>query len=72
MVKKKSIKKYTTKTGQNTGTSKNSKKVIKNADMTPRVQNSQNLNSGNLLANGLYNIYDLNDSSDDLNDFNDR
>ena len=40
--------------GQNTGTSNISKKVIKRAIMTARTHEYQNLNSGNLRANGLF------------------
>jgi len=40
--------------GQNTGTSKNSKNVIESAISVARKHEYQNLNSGNLLAKGLY------------------
>ena len=53
MVIKKRMKKYMTNIGQNTGTSKIEKKVMINAIPVPRKQAYQNLNSGNLLVNGL-------------------
>jgi hypothetical protein len=45
--------KYNKRIGQNTGTSKISKKVIIIAIIVARVHDSQNLNSGNRRANGL-------------------
>jgi len=45
--------KYNKRIGQKTGTSKTSKKVMKNAMIVLRVQAYQNLNSGNRRANGL-------------------
>ena len=47
--------KYNNKIGQKTGTSKISKKVIKNAIITERIEEYQNLNSGKRRANGLKN-----------------
>lgn len=52
MVAKKSTKKYSSKIGQKTGTSKMEKNVIRMQIAVPLEHASQNLNSGNLLANG--------------------
>jgi hypothetical protein len=46
--------KYRSSIGQKTGTSNNSKKVMNVAIIIAREQEYQNLNSGNLRANGLY------------------
>lgn len=54
IVIKNNIQKYITKIGQKTGTSKMGKKHIKKAVHDPRKHVNQNLNSGNLLVNGLY------------------
>ena len=53
MIKKRTIK-YINRMGQKTGTSKKLKNVIPNEIKTALIQEYQNLNSGNLLANGLY------------------
>ncbi len=53
MVMKNSTMKYSNRMGQKTGMSKISKKVMKNDMNTDRMHEYQNLNSGNLLANGL-------------------
>lgn len=45
-----------TKIGQNTGTSKMEKNVIKNDVAVPLKHVNQNLNSGNRLVNGLYSL----------------
>jgi len=54
MVMKNRTIKYSSRIGQNTGTSNNEKKVMKKEKTTDRVQAYQNLNSGNRLAKGLY------------------
>lgn len=59
MVMKKSTAKYITKIGQNTGTSKIGKNVIKNEVPAPLKHVNQNLNSGNRLVKGLYSLASL-------------
>ena len=53
------MKKYINRIGQNTGISKTEKKVINKHVAVPFVQANQNLNSGSLLANGLYSLPSL-------------
>ena len=59
MVIKNKTQKYITKIGQKTGISNTEKKVIINDVPVPLKQANQNLNSGNLLVNGLNSSSDL-------------
>ena len=53
IVMKNNIQKYNTKIGQKTGISNMEKNVMKKDVPVPLKQINQNLNSGNLLVNGL-------------------
>ena len=59
IVRQNSMMKYMTKIGQNTGTLKTWKKVMKVAMMTARVDRCQNLNSGSRRINGLNSAFEL-------------
>jgi hypothetical protein len=57
MVMKKSINQYMSRIGQNTGTSKMLRKVMKNAVTNALHERYQNLNSGRRRTNGLYSSF---------------